>query len=190
MQRTIPAMFLAALLAGACDPAQSDEEAAALAADTAAEDAQTIFYAGERFTIDDLGEAPPYLVTLANGEVHGFDEEVEAERFVDLRSGPRDLAAAYGPLAAPSQINFWANTGWAQGNPGIAWPIPGEIEYLGGIYDWNDRISSTYNQSSYWVVLCEHAGFGGNKYWLEPGAIRDDLRKVDWNDRVSSYYTD
>jgi hypothetical protein len=68
MQRTIPAMFLAALLAGACDPAQSDE-AAALAADTAAEDAQTIFYAGERFTIDELGEAPPYLVTLANGEV-------------------------------------------------------------------------------------------------------------------------
>lgn len=186
MQHTIPAMLLAALLAGACDPVQSDAEPVA----ETAEDAKAIFYAGERFTIDELGEAPPYLVSLANGEVHGFDAEFEAESFMADRSSPRDLAAPDAPTAVASQLNVWADIwGWQTGSPAFGFAIPQNVDYLGGILDWNDRISAVYNQSPYWVVLCEHAGQGGSQHWIEPGAVQGDLRYFGWNDRASSFHT-
>ena len=85
----------AALFVGACDehatePTEPTEQVA---------DASPVFhYLGERFTLDELGEAPPHLVFVSADEVHGFDSVEEADEFLRAHAASRHHAANHAPM--------------------------------------------------------------------------------------------
>jgi hypothetical protein len=185
MQHTTRLALLATLLHSACDPADTGTSLVDPAAEPTEAPSPVIHYSGQRFTLDELGEAPPYLVARANGEVHGFDTETEADEFVRLHARPAELSAAIHPVAA-ELVNCYRDVDWGQKGTLYA---PGTVTYLGD-NGWNDVISSIQNHTSRTVKFYPHANFGGNPFTFEPWSEVRDLRPYGWNDVISSYFAE
>lgn len=177
----------AALFVGACDehatePTEPTRQVA---------DASPVFhYLGERFTLEELGEAPPHLVFVSADEVHGFDSVEEADEFLRAHAASDRLSA--GPQSAAGwSVSFWQDIyGWQSNNIGGSYVLPFSVWNLADV-GWGDRISAVYNNTPYTVRFFEHVGFSGNSNAFVPWSICGDLRTLNpnLNDQYSSFYT-
>lgn len=197
MSRTIPTIrlaILAALFVPACDPAEDAPEAAALAELAPDEqvpvydDGQEMLYHGERILLAELDEHPPHVVTH-DGALYGFDDRVEANRFLAEQLGHGDLAIApdYSYADCPAGAAcFYENPDFSGDTFGSTYT--GYWPYLGNY--WNDRISSVKNNmwTGYLVELHEHASRGGYTFPIYSGQWYSNLHSLpnNWGDRASS----
>lgn len=188
MHRRVTALSLAATLCSACDTGEGAGEDVDDAVAPSGDATARIYYDGERFTLDELGEPPRILVELVPGEVHGFDSEEDARAFAradHIRTAPAEPTVQTNCGGGFNEVHWFEHEsyqGWGDGTY-----TPGYNNYVGAY--WNDRISSLKNHSDYTVIFYDHANYQGDQYWVGPRVCRENLWAVGWNDRFSSWST-